>query len=86
MVLGKARLPPLTSPPPGTPSLPARAGSAKMARMPLPPFWFRSRPLPTLMAAGESAWYHSASSWIRARSTPVMRSASARETRRTRSM
>ena len=41
-------------PAPVTPHLPASAGSANTARMPLPPFWLRSSPLPTLMAAGES--------------------------------
>src|SRR5439155_1009621 len=59
-VFGNAKDAPLTSPPPGTPNFPASAGSAKIARMPLPPFWFRSSPLPTLIAAGESVWYHSA--------------------------
>src|SRR5512145_1086420 len=54
-VLGKAYPAPFTSPPPGAPSFPARAGSAKTARMPLPPFWLRSRPLPTLIAVGELA-------------------------------
>ena len=60
-VLGKANEAPLISPPPATPNFPARAGSAKTARMPLPPFWLRSRPLPTLMAAGEMCWYQSTS-------------------------
>ena len=54
-VLMKTWPAPLTRPPPGTPHLPASAGSAKTARTPLPPFWLRSSPLPTAMAAGGTA-------------------------------
>src|SRR3989304_8969 len=72
-VLGNANEAPLTRPPPGTPNFPARAGSAKTARMPLPPFWLRSSPLPTLIAAGESAWYSSASRRTTPTGTPQTR-------------
>ncbi len=78
-VLGNTKPAPLTSPPPGTPNFPARAGRAKIARMPLPPFWLRSSPLPTLIAAGESVWYHSASRRMSASGTPQMRAASTTE-------
>jgi len=75
-VLGNANEAPLTRPPPGTPNFPASAGSAKTARMPLPPFWLRSSPLPTLIAAGESVWYHSASRRTTPTGTPQVRAAS----------
>src|SRR2546427_305788 len=75
-VFGNAKDARLTSPPPGTPNFPASAGSAKIARMPLPPFWFRSSPLPTLIAAGESVWYHSASARTSSSGTPHTRAAS----------
>src|SRR5437667_321653 len=41
-VLGNAYDAPLMRPPPTTPNLPARAGSAKTARIPLPPLRFRA--------------------------------------------
>ncbi len=78
-VFGNTKPAPLTRPPPGTPNFPASAGSAKIARMPLPPFWLRSSPLPTLIEAGESVWYHSASWRICASGTWQMRAASATE-------
>ncbi len=78
-VFGNAKPAPLTRPPPGTPNFPASAGRAKIARMPLPPFWLRSSPLPTLMEAGESVWYHSASWRICASGTRQIRAASATE-------
>ena len=77
VVLGKAWLAPLTSPPPGVPHLPASAGRANTARQPLPPFRLRSSPLPTLIAAGDSVWYHSASWTIWLSGTPQTRAATA---------
>ena len=76
-VLGKTKPAPLMHPAPGTPHLPASAGRAKIARMPLPPFWLRSSPLPTLIAAGVRVAYHSASVWIWLSGTPQIRAASA---------
>src|SRR3989442_8574490 len=52
-VLGNAARAEFTSPPPFTPNFPASAGSAKTARIPLPPFWLRSSPLPTAMRSEE---------------------------------
>src|SRR5207245_719899 len=85
-VFGNAKDAPLTSPPPGTPNFPPSAGSAKIARMPLPPFWLRSSPLPTLIAAGASAWYHSASARMSPSDTPQTRAASETLQRRARAM
>src|SRR5947207_269420 len=85
-VLGNAYPAPLISPPPGTPNFPASAGSAKIARIPLPPFWLRSSPFPTLIAAGVSAAYHSASVRIWPSGTPQMRAASAPLYRRARAI
>ena len=53
MVLGKAALAPMSRPPPSTPNFPARAGSANMARKPLPPLWLRSSAVPGQMTAGD---------------------------------
>src|SRR5947207_1760762 len=69
-VFGNAPRAPLTRPPPFTPNLPASAGSANAARTPLPPFWLRSSPLPTAIAAGEIVRNHSANCWTSRSSSP----------------
>ena len=45
--------------------------------MPLPPFWLRSSPLPTLIAAGDSVAYHSAKRAMSAASSPHVSAARA---------
>ncbi len=81
-VLGKALPAPLIKPAPRRPNCPASAGSANTARMPLPPLRLRSRPLPTLMAAGSASRYHPARRVISSSATPQSRaSASAARAR-----
>ena len=69
-VLGNANDAPLTRPPPTGPNLPASAGSANTARMPLPPLRLRSSPLPTVIEAGEMVAYHSAKRATSATASP----------------
>src|SRR6267378_3257942 len=76
-VRGNAARAEFTSPPPFTANFPARAGRAKTARTPLPPFWLRSSPLPTLMAAGEMVRNQSASCWTAVSTNPHSRAAAA---------
>src|SRR5438093_1048556 len=85
-VFGNAPRAPLTRPPPFTPNLPASAGSANAARTPLPPFWLRSSPLPTAIAAGEIVRNHSANCWTSRSSSPHSRAAAASVHGRARAM